>query len=274
MTLQQDIIKLLDVQPEINPEETYRAIVDFLKDYVKQNPFIKALVLGISGGQDSTLTGKLSQIAATELQSEGLDVKFVAVRLPYGVQKDEQDCQDALNYINPDKIYTINIKDAVDASIATLNAQGVTLTDFQKGNEKARERMKAQYSIAAFHSGIVIGTDHAAESITGFYTKFGDGGADIFPLAGLNKRQGKSILKYLGCPVHIYEKVPTADLEEDKPQLPDEVALGVTYEAIDDYLEGKTVDVESREKIESHYIKTQHKRMLPITRYSIEELIK
>lgn len=274
MTLQQDIIKLLDVQPEINPEETYRAIVDFLKDYVKQNPFIKALVLGISGGQDSTLTGKLSQIAATELQSEGLDVKFVAVRLPYGVQKDEQDCQDALNYINPDKIYTINIKDAVDASIATLNAQGVTLTDFQKGNEKARERMKAQYSIAAFHSGIVIGTDHAAESITGFYTKFGDGGADIFPLAGLNKRQGKSILKYLGGPVHLYEKVPTADLEEDKPQLPDEVALGVTYEAIDDYLEGKTVDAESREKIESHYIKTQHKRMLPITRYSIEELIK
>ncbi|QYA44398.1 ammonia-dependent NAD(+) synthetase [Macrococcoides bohemicum] len=274
MTLQQDIIKLLDVQPEINPEETYRAIVDFLKDYVKQNPFIKALVLGISGGQDSTLAGKLSQIAATELQSEGLDVKFVAVRLPYGVQKDEQDCQDALNYINPDKIYTINIKDAVDASIATLNAQGVTLTDFQKGNEKARERMKAQYSIAAFHSGIVIGTDHAAESITGFYTKFGDGGADIFPLAGLNKRQGKSILKYLGGPVHLYEKVPTADLEEDKPQLPDEVALGVTYEAIDDYLEGKTVDAESREKIESHYIKTQHKRMLPITRYSIEELIK
>ena len=274
MTLQQDIIKLLDVQPEINPEETYRAIVDFLKDYVKQNPFIKALVLGISGGQDSTLAGKLSQIAATELQSEGLDVKFVAVRLPYGVQKDEQDCQDALNYINPDKIYTINIKDAVDASIATLNAQGVTLTDFQKGNEKARERMKAQYSIAAVHSGIVIGTDHAAESITGFYTKFGDGGADIFPLAGLNKRQGKSILKYLGGPVHLYEKVPTADLEEDKPQLPDEVALGVTYEAIDDYLEGKTVDAESREKIESHYIKTQHKRMLPITRYSIEELIK
>ena len=274
MTLQQDIIKLLDVQPEINPEETYRAIVDFLKDYVKQNPFIKALVLGISGGQDSTLAGKLSQIAATELQSEGLDVKFVAVRLPYGVQKDEQDCQDALNYINPYKIYTINIKDAVDASIATLNAQGVTLTDFQKGNEKARERMKAQYSIAAVHSGIVIGTDHAAESITGFYTKFGDGGADIFPLAGLNKRQGKSILKYLGCPVHLYEKVPTADLEEDKPQLPDEVALGVTYEAIDDYLEGKTVDAESREKIESHYIKTQHKRMLPITRYSIEELIK
>lgn len=68
--------------------------------------------------------------------------------------------------------------------------------------------------------------------------------------------------------------MPTADLEEDKPQLPDEVALGVTYEAIDDYLEGKTVDAKSQETIENHYIKTQHKRMLPITRYSIDELMK
>lgn len=273
MTLQQDIIEELYVQPEIDPKETKRAIVNFIKDYVKQNPFIKSLVLGISGGQDSTLGGKLSQIAVTELQDEGLDVKFVAVRLPYGVQKDEQDCQDALDFINPDKVYTINIKDAVDASIATLKEQGVILSDFQKGNEKARERMKAQYSIAAFHSGIVIGTDHAAESITGFYTKFGDGGADIFPLAGLNKRQGKSILQLLDCPEHLYKKTPTADLEEDKPQLPDEVALGVTYTQIDDYLEGKSIDAEAAKKIEQHYLRTQHKRMLPITRFSVHEII-
>ncbi|WP_414050541.1 ammonia-dependent NAD(+) synthetase [Macrococcus animalis] len=274
MSLQQEIIKALYVQPEINPQETKQAIVDFIKDYVKQNPFIKSLVLGISGGQDSTLGGKLSQIAATELRSEGIDIQFVAVRLPYGVQKDEQDCQDALDYINPDKIYTINIKPAVEASIQTLETQGITLTDFQKGNEKARERMKAQYSIAAHHNGIVIGTDHAAESITGFYTKFGDGGADIFPLAGLNKRQGKAILQLLDCPKHLYNKVPTADLEESKPQLPDEVALGVTYNQIDDYLEGKQVDGEAAKKIEQHYLRTQHKRMLPITRFSVHEIIK
>lgn len=273
MTLQQEIIKALFVQPEINPQETKQTIVQFIKDYVKQNPFIKSLVLGISGGQDSTLGGKLSQIAVTELRKEGYDIQFVAVRLPYGVQKDEQDCQDALDFINPDKIYTINIKAAVEASIQTLEAQGVTLTDFQKGNEKARERMKAQYSIAAYHNGIVIGTDHAAESITGFYTKFGDGGADIFPLAGLNKRQGKSILQVLDCPEHLYNKVPTADLEEDKPQLPDEVALGVTYHQIDDYLEGKQVDAVAAEKIEQHYLRTQHKRMLPITRFSVHEII-
>ncbi|WP_414053261.1 ammonia-dependent NAD(+) synthetase [Macrococcus equi] len=273
MTLQQEIINTLHVKPEINPEETSREIIDFIKHYVEMNPFIESLVLGISGGQDSTLCGKLCQLAATEMQAEGKEVQFIAVRLPFGIQKDEQDCQDALNFIQPDKTYTINIKSAVDASVATLAAQGVPLTDFQKGNEKARERMKAQYSIAAFHKGIVIGTDHAAESITGFYTKFGDGGADIFPLAGLNKRQGKAILQNLNCPEHLYNKVPTADLEENKPQLPDEVALGVTYEQIDDYLEGRHIDPVAAQKIEQHYIRTQHKRMLPITRFSVNEII-
>lgn len=272
--LQDIIVKEMKVKPVIDSKEETRNIIQFIKSYIQSHSFIKSLVLGISGGQDSTLTGKLCQIAVNELKQEGIDCQFIAVKLPYGIQSDAAEVEDALNFIQPDKVVTVNIKAAVDQSVHSLEEAGIQLTDFQKGNEKARERMKAQYSIAAVHSGIVIGTDHAAESITGFYTKFGDGGADIFPLAGLNKRQGKSILKYLGCPVHLYEKVPTADLEEDKPQLPDEVALGVTYEAIDDYLEGKTVDAESREKIESHYIKTQHKRMLPITRYSIEELIK
>ncbi|MGV2876001.1 ammonia-dependent NAD(+) synthetase [Macrococcus capreoli] len=273
MTLQQQIIKDLYVQPEIDPVQTSREIIDFIKQYAEANSFIKSFVLGISGGQDSTLCGKLCQIAATELRNEGKDIQFIAVRLPYGVQKDEQDCQDALDFIQPDKTYTINIKSAVDASVATLAAQGVTLTDFQKGNEKARERMKAQYSIAAHHNGIVIGTDHAAESITGFYTKFGDGGADIFPLAGLNKRQGKAILQHLNAPEHLYMKTPTADLEENKPQLPDEVALGVTYDQIDDYLEGKQIEEAAAQKIEQHYLRTQHKRKLPITRFSFHEII-
>lgn len=274
MTLQDHIIKDLHVQPEINPQSTTEEIIHFIKTYVKKNAFIKSLVLGISGGQDSTLCGKLCQLAVDELKSEGVDIEFIAVRLPYGIQKDEQDCEDALTFIQPDKVYTINIKQAVDASVNTLLQEGVVLTDFQKGNEKARERMKAQYSIAAAYSGIVVGTDHAAESITGFYTKFGDGGADIFPLAGLNKRQGKAILKELDCPEHLYNKVPTADLEEDKPQLPDETALGVSYDNIDDYLEGKEVPDEVASIIEGHYLRTQHKRMLPITRFSIDDILK
>ena len=97
------------------------------------------------------------------------------------------------------------------------------------------------------------------------FTKFGDGGADILPLYRLNKRQGKQLLKELGADPALYEKVPIADLEEEKPGLADEVALGVTYAEIDDYLEGKQISPEAQATIEKWWYKGQHKRHLPIT---------
>lgn len=265
--LQKQIIEELRVLPKINVEEEIRKSIDFLKKYVKKHSFVKGFVLGISGGQDSTLVGKLAQMAVDELNVEAGEkiYTFYAVRLPYGVQADEQDCQDAIDFIQPDKVYTVNIKEAVDASVRALEAANVELSDFAKGNEKARERMKVQFSIAAMKKAVVLGTDHAAESITGFYTKFGDGGADLMPIFRLNKRQGKQILKHLHCPEHLYLKVPTADLEENRPSLPDETALGITYEQIDDYLEGKDIPEEARKTLEAYYLRSQHKRHLPIT---------
>ncbi|AXW88069.1 NAD(+) synthase [Lonsdalea britannica] len=267
MSLQQSIIQALGVKNTIDPAQEVRVSVDFLKNYLKAHPFVKSLVLGISGGQDSTLTGKICQTAINELRTEtgNSAYQFIAVRLPYGVQADEQDCQDAIAFIQPDRVLTVNIKPAVDASEATLRELGIELSDFVKGNEKARERMKAQYSIAGMNAGLVVGTDHAAEAVTGFFTKYGDGGTDINPIFRLNKRQGKALLKLLGCPSHLYTKAPTADLEEDRPALPDEVALGVTYENIDDYLEDKNIDQRDAAIIEEWYRKTEHKRRPPIT---------
>lgn len=266
--LQDIVVKEMKVKPEIDSELETRNIIQFIKNYVQSHGFIKSLVLGISGGQDSTLAGKLVQIAVEELRNENRECKFIAVKLPYGQQQDAAEVEDALKFIAPDEIVTVNIKPAVDQSIASLEEAGIQLTDFQKGNEKARERMKAQFSIASNQSGIVVGTDHSAENITGFYTKYGDGAADIAPLFGLNKRQGKQLLIYLNAPAHLYNKIPTADLEDDKPQLPDEAALGVTYEHIDDYLENKQVPEEAKNTIENHYIKNAHKRELAYTRYS------
>ncbi len=160
---------------------------------------------------------------------------------------------------------TVNIKGSVLASEQALREAGIELSDFVRGNEKARERMKAQYSIAGMSKGVVVGTDHAAEAVTGFFTKYGDGGTDINPIFRLNKRQGKQLLKTLGCPEHLYLKAPTADLEDDRPSLPDEAALGVTYQQIDDYLEGKTLPAETAKIIEGWYLKTEHKRRPPIT---------
>lgn len=267
--LQKQIISELRVLPEIDPKQEIRRSVDFLKNYLRKYSFLKSLVLGISGGQDSTLAGVLCEQAVSELRQEtgDQDYQFIAVRLPYGSQADEQDALDAIEFMQADQMVRVDIKDSADAMMAAVEANDLTVSDFNKGNIKARARMIAQYAVAGAKAGAVVGTDHAAEAVTGFYTKFGDGGADITPLWRLDKRQGKALLTYLGAPKHLYEKVPTADLEEDRPALPDEVALGVTYQQIDDYLEGNEIADSAAEKIENWYLKTQHKRHLPINVY-------
>lgn len=267
MTLQETIIQQLGVKPVIDPQEEIRKSIDFLKDYLKKHSFLKTYVLGISGGQDSTLAGRLAQLAIEEMRAETGDTsyQFIAVRLPYGVQADEADAQRALAFIQPDVSLVVNIKKSADAMTKAVEATGATVSDFNKGNIKARSRMIAQYALAGAYKGAVVGTDHAAENVTAFFTKFGDGGADILPLYRLNKRQGKQLLAALGAGPALYEKVPTADLEEEKPGIADEVALGVTYNEIDDYLEGKTISDQSKATIESWWHKGEHKRHLPIT---------
>ena len=267
--LQKQIIKTLKVKSSIDPAEEIRISIDFMKAYLLKYPFLKSLVLGISGGQDSTLAGYLAQQAIKELREEtgNTDYQFIAVRLPYGNQSDESDALDAIKFMQADQVARVDIKGATDEMVKSLIANDLEVSDFNKGNVKARQRMIAQYGIAGAKAGAVVGTDHAAEAITGFYTKYGDGGADITPLWRLNKRQGRSMLTLLEAPEHLYLKVPTADLEEERPALPDEVALGVTYDNIDDYLEGKTVSEEISNKIENWYLKTEHKRHLPITVY-------
>lgn len=266
--MQTHIIEQLKVKPVIDPQAEIRTSVNFIKNYLIKYPFFKALVLGISGGQDSTLVGKLAQMAIDELNAEtDQNYEFIAVRLPYGIQADEQDAMAAIDYIKPSKVVRVDIKPAVDEMVTSLVATGMVITDFNKGNIKARQRMIAQYAVAGAANAAVIGTDHAAEALTGFYTKFGDGAADIMPIWRLNKRQGRQLLQELGAPVNLYQKVPTADLEDDKPELPDEIALGVTYNDIDDYLEGREVSKEAQATIERWFANTEHKRHLPINVY-------
>ena len=165
--LQAKIIEQLKVKPEIDPEAEIRRSIDFLKAYLKKFSFIKTLVLGISGGQDSTLAGKLSQMAISELRAETGDneYQFIAVRLPYGNQADEQDAMDAIKFMQADRTMRVNIKDAADAMMSAVENNELTVSDFNKGNIKARQRMIAQYAIAGATHGAVVGTDHAAEAV-------------------------------------------------------------------------------------------------------------
>ncbi|MFE8694801.1 ammonia-dependent NAD(+) synthetase [Cytobacillus sp. FJAT-53684] len=269
MSLQNEIMKKLNVKAVIEPKTEIRQRINFLKEYLIQTK-AKGYVLGISGGQDSTLAGRLAQLAVEELRNEGHEeALFVTVRLPYGTQADEEDAKLALSFIKADHEYVFNIKAAVDEVEKEYNAivQTKPLSDYQKGNVKARMRMIAQYAFGGEKGLLVIGTDHAAEAITGFYTKYGDGGADITPLTGLTKRQGKALLQELSADERLYLKVPTADLLDEKPGQADETELGITYDELDDYLEGKEVKKEVAEKIEKRYLLTEHKRQIPASMF-------
>ncbi|WP_051222590.1 ammonia-dependent NAD(+) synthetase [Agrococcus lahaulensis] len=261
---QSAIIAALGSRPTIDPPAELERRVRFLVDYLAHTG-AKGFVLGISGGQDSTLAGRLAQLAVERVRAAGGEASFVGVRLPYGVQHDEDDAQLALDFIRADREVTVDVKPGVDALEASIEAGVGEVDDYHKGNVKARARMIAQYAIGGQLGLLVIGTDHAAEGVTGFYTKYGDGGADVLPLAGLTKRQGKQLLRELGAVERLWQKAPTADLLDERPGQTDEAELGLAYEQIDAFLEGRDVEPAVAEQIVDRYTRTEHKRRMPVT---------
>ncbi|MFG2832713.1 ammonia-dependent NAD(+) synthetase [Streptomyces sp. NPDC048434] len=266
--LQQEIARDLQVTASFDAEQEIERRVAFLTNRLTSTG-LRSLVLGISGGVDSTTTGRLCQLAVERARAAGHETTFYAMRLPYGVQADEKDAQRALEFIRADRELTVDIRPASDAALQAAVDGGLTFRDahhrdFVQGNIKARQRMIAQYAVAGAHDGLVVGTDHAAEAVSGFFTKFGDGAADVVPLTGLTKRRVRAVSAALGAPEELVHKVPTADLETLDPGKPDEDALGVSYDQIDDYLEGKPVDAAAAHAIVRRYRLTDHKRALPI----------
>lgn len=264
------VIEQMRVLPEIDAKYEVERRVNFIKSQLSSSGS-KTLVLGISGGIDSCTLGRLAQIAVDELNKQQQNAyQFVAVRLPYNEQADEADAQASIDFIQPSQHFTVNVQPGADAvdqqTLLALDSIGLlpsseTKCDFVKGNVKARIRMVTQYQVAGLLDGLVLGTDHSAENITGFYTKYGDGACDLAPLFGLNKRQVRQVAEFLGAPHNIIYKAPTADLESLAPQKSDEQALGMSYDQIDDFLEGKIVANDIAEKLVGIFEKTQHKRV-------------
>jgi NAD+ synthase len=263
MSLQQQIIAELRVKPSIDVHEEIARRVAFLKDYVRKAG-AAGLLIAISGGIDSAVTTGLCKRATDELSSEtGKEYITLGVFQPYGEQEDIAHSYAAAEAFGLTHKVETNIQEAVDEiALETeyaFKSLGMSrhISRGGKGNVKARTRMVVQYALAFDLNLLVVGTDHASEALTGFFTKWGDGAVDVTPLSSLNKRQIRQMAKELGVPAAILDKAPTAGLWEGQT---DESELGVSYEDNSDYLEGKEIDLKAREILEKHYLRTQHKR--------------
>lgn len=263
MSLQREIIERLGVLPEIDPAAEIRKRVDFLKEYVKKSG-TTGLLIAISGGIDSAVTTGLCKMATDELSEEtGREYMTLGVFQPYGEQVDIQDSYAVAEAFQLKYKVETNIGEAVDEIALeaehALKSIGIHrhLSRGGKGNVKARTRMVVQYALAFDLNLLVVGTDHASEAITGFFTKWGDGAVDITPLSSLNKRQVRQLASVLGVPQSILDKAPTAGLWEGQT---DESELGILYDENSAYLEGKEIGDEAKAKLERQYLRTEHKR--------------
>lgn len=267
LAMQRHIIARLGVTASFDVASDSDQRIAYLANYVR-DAGLHTLVLGVSGGVDSLAAGLLAREAVRQLREQAYEARLVALRLPYGIQRDEVDAIACVDVIQPDQVLVTDVKPASDALMQGLIEQGLAFSganqqDFVLGNIKARQRMVALFAVAGTQAGLVVGTDQAAESMVGFFTKFGDGAADIMPLAGLNKRRVRALAAHLGAPHHLVSKVPTADLESLAPLRPDEEAFGVTYDEIDDFLEGKQVSARACDIILGHWRASTHKRDMP-----------
>lgn len=263
MSLQQDIIERFGVKPEIDVDAEIRKRVDFLKQYVLDSR-TTGLLIAISGGVDSAVTTGLCKMATDELTKEtGRDYITLGVFQPYGEQADISDSYSVAEAFSLTHKVETNIEQAVDEIALEVEYAFKSLgtprhlSRSGKGNVKARTRMVMQYALAFDMNLLVVGTDHASEAVTGFFTKYGDGAVDIAPLSSLNKRQVRLLAARLGVPQPILDKAPTAGLWEGQT---DETELGIRYEDNSSYLEGKEIDPAVKDKLEKQYLKTEHKR--------------
>ncbi|NPV91550.1 MAG: NAD(+) synthase [Firmicutes bacterium] len=232
-------------------------LVQWLRDR-RAEAGMRGLLVGVSGGIDSAVVASLISRAAGENSlgvilacsnsSEDLEDARLVCRT-IGLPHLEYDLLEARDSIFP------GILDKLPGSPA-IREEYRRIAD---ANLRARLRMSSLYTLANALGYLVVGTDNAAEVYTGYFTKYGDGGVDLLPLSQFTKREVRALGSLLGVPERVILKDPTAGLWAGQT---DEGEMGVTYQEIDDLLEGKPIGEQARERIEHLHRVTEHKRRL------------
>lgn len=238
-------------------EEKIDSVVSWLRDQALKAG-AKGLLVGVSGGIDSAVVACLIKKAFPD--------NSLGVILPCGGSRLEQECAYKVVSDCGIKFTEIDLSkthgqlfDAVEEKLQEISPAGEN-RKMASANLKARLRMSTLYAIGNSLNYLVIGTDNAAETLTGYFTKYGDGGVDLIPLANLTKREVREWGRFLGVPEVVIDRAPTAGLWDNQT---DEGEMGTTYEMIDDYLEGKPIPEHDRKIIERLHRQSAHKRCLP-----------
>jgi len=205
-----------------DPESEAKRIEKFIRHSLS-NADCETGIVGLSGGIDSAVT---SLLALRSLGENGVVVSFMPEETT--PKRDEEDVTVLENKFNLDvKRY------GIDSIVETFLDLMPDINDLTLANIKARVRMVLLYALANKHGGMVIGTENLSELLLGYFTKYGDGAADVEPIAHLYKTELKDLAKSLGIPKSIIDKPPSAGLWADQT---DEKELGGTYSEIDEIL--------------------------------------
>jgi len=234
-----------------NAARVKNELIDWIRGYFEQNGKDCNAVVGISGGKDSSVT------AAVCAQALGKD-RVYGVLMPQGEQHDIGYSQELVSFLGI-KHFVINIKDSVDALLASIKESSLSLNRQAVINVPARIRMTTLYAVSAAVNGRVANTCNLSEDWVGYATKYGDGAGDFSLLARLTVTEVKALGRELGLPSKFIEKVP----EDGLSGLSDEENLGFTYAVLDRYIrEGVCEDKGVKEKIDRLQKINQHKLAL------------
>ena len=229
--------------------EYLKIVEKFVADYLEES-HQKQYVLGLSGGVDSSLVAAICRKAVGK---EKLTCIMIPIdSLPADLADAKELASDFdINYL------IIDGSESFHALVKQYEDQGIELDRSVRANIKARLRMTILYAYAQKVGGLVIGTDNADERYTGYFTKYGDGGVDVLPIAHLLKGEVVEACKIYGVKDRLAERTPSAGLFEGQT---DENEMGVKYADLDKYLLGGEIDEKSKARIEHLHRISEHKR--------------